>query len=108
VDVIAAIAWLGLAAVPIALLGGWLAGRGDRGLGSLTGAATGDAWWRSTMPWPHGVQESVDVHWHFADREPAASAVTPEPPPEPGPDIEPAAGDVTIDRTRLQPHIRVR
>ena len=54
---------LGVAAAPLALLGGWMASR-DRAVAAPLGSNS-ETWWRQTMPWPHGVQEDDDVHWNF-------------------------------------------
>ena len=62
-DLGTAIVLLGLAAAPVAVLGGWLAGR-DRMVATPLGT-TSESWWRDAMPWPHGVQEDDDVHWNF-------------------------------------------
>lgn len=102
-----AIVPLTLAAVPIVLLSAWFVGRGDRGLESLTAGSSAGGWWRSTMPLPHGVQEAVEVHWHFADREPLPGAPA-EPPEDAQPAIEPGTAGVEVARTRLRPHTRIR
>jgi hypothetical protein len=57
------IAWLGLAALPIAALSGWLAGTGSRPLTALVLGR--DGWRRAETAWPHGVQEDDDVTWKF-------------------------------------------
>jgi hypothetical protein len=64
-DLATSVVLLGVAAAPLALLGGWLASR-DRAVSTPLGT-TADGWWRQTLPWPHGVQEDDDVQWHFAD-----------------------------------------
>ena len=99
-EIISTILVLGLAVAPIALVAGWLAGRGHRGLGALVGGPAGDGWWRTAMPLPHGVQEDDDFKWNFGDREPTAGA---EPP---GPAAE-AADEVELART-MHPRIRIR
>jgi hypothetical protein len=72
-DMISIIVWVGVAAVPLAVLSGWLIGPGQRPLGALIHGR--DAWWRSTMPWPQGVQEEYDVRWGVpeTDQSPAGS-----------------------------------
>src|SRR4051812_33873350 len=70
-NVLATVLLLLLAAAPLAVLGGWLAGRRNPQLGSLVRAGGSDAWWRETMPWPTGVQEEDDVHWNFGPAETA-------------------------------------
>ncbi len=70
-DLATAVVLLGVAAAPLALLGGWLASR-DRAVATPLGT-TSEGWWRQTMPWPHGVQEDDAVQWHFADAPPPAS-----------------------------------
>ena len=64
-DIGTTVVLLGVAAAPLALLGGWIASR-DRSVAPPVGA-TADAWWREAMPWPHGVQEDDDVHFNFGD-----------------------------------------
>ncbi len=93
-NLITALLLLGAAAAPLAVLGGWLAGRRDPHLGTLVRVGGSDGWWRQTMPWPHGVQEDDDVHWNFG------------PADEPGAD-EPAHG-LTVDPIRLRPGVRSR
>ena len=60
VEVIVIVVGIGLAFAPVAALSGWLAGPGQRPLGALMHGR--DTWWRSTMPWPQGVQEEDGVH----------------------------------------------
>ena len=86
---------LAVAAAPLAMLGGWLASR-DRSVAAPYGSNIGDAWWRHTMPWPHGVQEDDDVHWNFggADADPRESSAT----------EDDAAPEVTT--VRLRPAVR--
>lgn len=90
-DVIPTIVLLSLAAAPIAVVAGWLASRGHGRLGPLVSAPAGVDWWRTTMPWPHGVQEDDEVKWNFA---------------------EPVAADPTTDdrpaRTVIRPTVRIR
>jgi hypothetical protein len=64
-DIGTTVVLLGVAAAPLALLGGWIASR-DRSVAPPVGATT-DSWWREAMPWPHGVQEDDDVHFNFGD-----------------------------------------
>lgn len=66
-DLISIILMGALAAVPLAVLSGWLIGPGERPLGGLINGR--EAWWRSTMPWPQGVQEDDDVRWRIPARE---------------------------------------
>jgi len=103
-ELIPTILLLGVAATPIALVGGWLAGRGHGRLGTLvSGPSSGTGWWQATMPWPHGVQEDDDFKWNFGDREgPIAES----------PGRAPAAGEATVvaepPRTPQQPRSRSR
>jgi hypothetical protein len=64
-EVIAAVVVIGLALGPIAAISGWLTGSGERPFGALMHGR--DTWWRSTMPWPQGVQEEDSVHWHVRE-----------------------------------------
>ena len=73
VEVIVIVVGIGLAFAPVAALSGWLAGPGQRPLGALMHGR--DTWWRSTMPWPQGVQEEDGVHWHV--REPGGTTTVP-------------------------------
>jgi hypothetical protein len=66
-DMVAAIAVLFALAAPLALLARWFVDRGHNGLGVLVSRGGNDAWWQSTMPWPHGVQEEDGVRWHVRD-----------------------------------------
>jgi hypothetical protein len=100
-EIISTILILGLAAAPIALVGGWLAGRGHGRLGALVSGPAGQGWWQTTMPLPRGVQEDDDFKWNFGDREPAAGSESPGPAAE-------AADDVELARTPLHPRIRIR
>jgi len=68
-ELIPTILLLGVAATPIALVGGWLAGRGHGRLGALVGGSSSSGWWQATMPLPHGVQEDDDFKWNFGDRD---------------------------------------
>jgi hypothetical protein len=101
-EIISTIILLGLAAAPIALVGGWLAGRGHGRLGILVSGPAGDGWWRTTMPWPHGVQEDDDFKWNFGDRDQPIAASEPDgPAAEVTERVEPA-------RTRVRPRTRIR
>jgi hypothetical protein len=66
-DMLAAIAVLCFLAAPLALLGRWFVDRGHNGLGVLVSRGGSDAWWQTTMPWPHGVQEEDGVRWQVRD-----------------------------------------
>jgi hypothetical protein len=69
---------IALAAAPLALLGGWFAGRGYGELGPLMPGADEGAWQRSEMPWPRGVQEEEPVRWGLSSApDQAADRVTP-------------------------------
>ncbi len=68
-EIISTILLLAVAAAPIALAGGWLAGRGHGRLGTLVSGPAGEGWWKTTMPWPQGVQEDDDFKWNFGDRD---------------------------------------
>jgi hypothetical protein len=94
-DLIFALALLSLAAMPLALLSGWFDRRESRPLGALVNGRDAESWWRSTMPWPRGVQEEDDVTWSFRDRQP------PGPRPD-GPD------EVWISPIHLRPEVRRR
>jgi hypothetical protein len=66
-DLMLTLALLALAAAPLALLSGWLDRRESRPLGALVNGRDTEGWWRSTMPWPRGVQEDDDLRWTFRD-----------------------------------------
>jgi hypothetical protein len=100
VDLITALLLLSVAAAPLALLSGWLAGRGSRPLGSLVNAGDSDTWWRSTMPWPRGVQEEDDLTWSFRDTPPAATQSLRSRPHE--------ADEIRVDPIHLRPQVRRR
>jgi hypothetical protein len=68
-NVISALLLVGLAAAPLAILGGWLAARRDTRLGSFVRIGGTDSWWRDAMPWPPGVQEDDEVHFNFGSPE---------------------------------------
>ena len=102
-ELILTILLLAFAAAPIALVGGWLAGRGHGRLGALVSGPSGSGWWQTTMPWPHGVQEDDDFKWNFGDRDkPIVESIG----------REPAAGHpmgiVEPPRTPQQPRTRIR
>jgi len=92
VDLLAALVLISVAAAPLALLSGWLAGRGSRQLGSLVNGGDSETWWRSTMPWPRGVQEEDDLTWSFRDTQP-----TPD-----------QADEVKVEPILLRPRVRRR
>jgi hypothetical protein len=101
-EIISTILILGLAVAPIALIAGWLAGRGHRGLGVLVSGPAGDGWWRTAMPLPHGVQEDDDFKWNFGDRDQPIAAS------EPCVTAAEATETVEPARTRLRPRTRIR
>lgn len=99
-DLIFALVLLGLAATPLALLSGWLAARGSRPLGSLVNGGDSETWWRSTMPWPVGVQEEDGLTWSFPDsRQPVGRA------PRSRPDV---VDEIRIEPTLLRSRVRRR
>jgi hypothetical protein len=105
-DLISLLLWLGLAALavlPVAALSGWLVGPGQRSLGPLIQGH--ESWWRSTMPWPRGIQEEDGVAWHVAASPPSAVAPGPS-----GPPSEEAAkpDECHQETTRLEPSVRLR
>ena len=102
-EIILTVLLLGFAAAPIALVGGWLAGRGHGRLGALVSGPGGDGWWQSTMPWPHGVQEDDDFKWNFGDRTDPIAGADP-----PGTAVAEATDEVELTRTRLHPRTRIR
>ncbi len=73
-DMVAAIAVLFVLAAPLGLLARWFVDRGHNGLGVLVSHGGNDAWWQSTMPWPHGVQEEDGVRWLVRDPDVATDA----------------------------------
>jgi hypothetical protein len=102
VDLILALALLSLAVAPVALLSGWLAGRGSRPLGALVNAGGSEGWWRLTMPWPRGVQEEDDLTWTFREsQQPAA-------PSRPTSTEVGEADELRVEPIHLQPRIRRR
>lgn len=100
-NVISALVLLGLAAMPLALLLGWLDRRGSRQLATLVNGRDSEGWWRATMPWPTGVQEEDEVTWSFrSSQEPGGrtrAAVRPD-----------EADEVRIEPTHLRPQVRRR
>jgi hypothetical protein len=68
-DTLVAIALLCALAAPLSLLARWFVDRGHNGLGVLVSRGGSDAWWQTTMPWPHGVQEEDGVRWHVPGQE---------------------------------------
>ena len=100
-DLLLALVLLGLGAAPLALLSGWLSGRGLRPLGSIINGGDNATWWRSTMPWPTGVQEEDEVTWSFRrSQEPTGRTGMSARPDE--------ADEVRIDPTHLRPRVRRR
>jgi len=108
-EIISTFLLLGIAAAPIALVGGWLAGRGHGRLGALVTGPASDGWWRATMPWPQGVQEDDDFKWNSGDRDQpiTGSERLGLAAAEPTGTAEPA-GTVEPTRTRLRPRVRMR
>ena len=102
-DLITALALLCVAAAPLAVLSGWFAGPGFRRQGSLVNAGDRDAWWRSTLPWPHGVQEEDDVRFSFraADGPPLGSPATSR-------THSPSLREQRVELSPLRPRIRGR
>jgi hypothetical protein len=96
-NLIFALLLLAAAAAPLAVLGGWLAGRRDPRSGSLIHVGGSEGWWRQAMPWPQGVQEDDDVHWNFGPSEAAREQR-----------IDRAREDVTFDAVPLRPGVRRR
>ena len=102
-ELIPTILLLGVAATPIALAGGWLAGRGHGRLGTLVSGPSASGWWQTTMPWPHGVQEDDDFKWNFGDRDKPIVESTSQTPAAGA-----AVGTVEPPRTPQQPRPRIR
>jgi hypothetical protein len=98
-DMISVIFWLGLAAVPLAVLPGWLAGAGSQPLAALVLGR--EAWKRSATAWPRGVQEDDDVTWQFGDVAQSAEGGD-------GPDSTTAPGAAPLSVERVRPSLRVR
>jgi hypothetical protein len=102
-ELIPTIVVLAFAAAPIALVGGWLAGRGHGRLGALVSGSSGSGWWQTTMPWPQGVQEDDDFKWNFGDRDkPIVESLGQKPP------AGEARSVVEPPRTPQQPRTRIR
>ena len=45
-------------------LAAWLVRAGYGQLGGLAHGKDDAAWWRSSLPWPDGVQEDDEIAWH--------------------------------------------
>ncbi|TMD28341.1 MAG: hypothetical protein E6I94_08520 [Chloroflexi bacterium] len=90
------------AGAPLAILLAWLATRGLPGLGLLVGIGQADAWWRSSMPWPTGIQEDDDVRWHFHDGNGPDEASTIEE------STDWAHVALRVDPSRVRPSVHVR
>lgn len=102
-ELIPTIVLLAFAAAPIALVGGWLAGRGHGQLGALVSGSSSGGWWQTTMPWPQGVQEDDDFKWNFGDRDkPIVESIGQKPA------VGAAMGIVEPPRTPQQPRTRIR
>lgn len=99
-DLITTLLLLSVAAAPLALLSGWLAGRGSRPLGSLVNGGDSETWWRSTMPWPRGVQEEDDLTWSFRDTQPTANQSSRSKLGEPD--------EIRVEPIHLRPQVRRR
>lgn len=99
-DLITALLLLSVAAAPLALLSGWLAGRGSRPLGSLVNGGDSETWWRATMPWPRGVQEEDDLTWSFRDTQPTGNQSSRSRPDE--------ADEIRVEPIHLRPQVRRR
>jgi hypothetical protein len=101
-DLVSAILILAGAAAPLAILLAWLATRGLPGLGLLVSSGQANVWWRRTMPWPQGIQEDDDVHWHFDAGNGSDDGSTIE---------EPTDGEhatLRVDPSRVRPNVHVR
>ena len=101
-DLLSAILVLAGAAAPFAILLAWLATRGLPGLGLLVGNGQANVWWRRTMPWPEGIQEDNDVHWHFDATSGSDDAAIIE---ESG---EGERAALRVDPSRVRPSVHVR
>ena len=66
-----------LAVAPLALLGGWFAGRGYSELGASIHGADDGSWQRWQMAWPRGVQEEEPARWGTSSAAEHAERVTP-------------------------------
>jgi hypothetical protein len=100
-DIVSVIAWLSIAAIPLAVLPGWLAGAGNRPLAALIMGR--DGWRRSETAWPHGVQEDDEVTWQF--RQVGRTLGDDRPPDPTDPSDRPAPA---LDVERVRPTLRVR
>jgi hypothetical protein len=103
-DAISSIVLMILAAVPVAVLAGWFAGPRHSGLGALVDRGDADSWWRTTMPWPQGVQEEDGVRWRIPERDPEVVESS-----DGGPDGPEARADdfeVALVRTRSRVGLR--
>jgi hypothetical protein len=109
-DMISVIVWLSLAAVPLAVLSGWLAGAGNLPLAPLVLGR--DAWRRSATAWPHGVQEDNEVTWRFvkANRPGAEAGDRYDPPCDSPYDSlsDPPSVDQSLERVRPTLSVRAR
>jgi hypothetical protein len=75
-DPFSALVLLAAVAAPLAVVSGWFVRGGFGGLGSLVTRGDPDAWWRSSMPWPQGIQEEDGPRWRLdeGDAEEASPA----------------------------------
>jgi hypothetical protein len=92
-DAISAVVFLAAVAAPIAVVSGWFVRTGFEGFGSVVNRGDKDTWWRSSMPWPHGVQEADGPRWQLGSldrsQDPSADG--------------PAANETTDDALRVAP-----
>jgi hypothetical protein len=100
-DIVSVIVWLSIAAIPLAVLPGWLAGAGNRPLATLVMGR--DAWRRSEAAWPHGVQEDDQVTWQFREAGQTLGEDRPPDPTDPSDRLAPA-----LDVEPVRPTVRVR
>jgi hypothetical protein len=98
-DVVVGLLLIAIAAAPVAFLAGWFVGPGVRGVAQLVGRGNDD-WWRSTLPWPTGVQEDDGVAWSARPAMPAGD----------DPEREGSAGmpSLQVPTRRLRPTLRRR
>lgn len=62
------------------------------------------SWWRTTLPWPRGVQEDDEVHFNIVPERPAAALDEP-----PGPWVEDILSDqAAVGLQRPEGHVRIR
>lgn len=47
-----------------AMLSAWFVRTGYGQFGAFAHGRDDATWWRSSMPWPHGVQEEDEIGWH--------------------------------------------